>query len=86
MESKVNHDEIGVTQQRMPKPKTSTGVLIRYNNFGPKRQKAARLFSLFDQTKRKAGRFGRDELIDKPAINNQAGKEWIDIAHGSSHS
>jgi hypothetical protein len=68
----------------MPEPKTGARVLIRNNNFGPKCQKAARLFPLFDQAKRKAGRFGRDELIDKPAINNQPGKERVDVAHGSS--
>jgi hypothetical protein len=59
-------------------------VWIPHNNFGPKCQKAARLFPLFDQAKRKAGRLGRDELIDKPAINNQPGKERVDVAHGSS--
>jgi hypothetical protein len=42
------------------------------------------LFPLFDQAKRKAGRFGRDELIDKSAINNQPRKERIEVAYGSS--
>ncbi|OAH96004.1 hypothetical protein A1353_24365 [Methylomonas methanica] len=73
VEAKVNHDEVGITVQRMPETKTSAGVLLRNNHFEPKCQNAEGLFPFFNEAQRTAGCFGGEKIIDKLTID---GKPW----------